>query len=96
MKTKVLIKYKVQENDSDWMSSQDLENEEHTIEIQNKNDVVEFLKSLEFVSLNKEILKELEEDSDFVVGPDLDKYYNDREDIGWVSTDSSLVIKAVK
>lgn len=91
----VLIKYEVIENDSDWMSSTCLEQEEHKVNIQKKEDVINFLKSLDYVSLNEDIMKELESDNDFTLDNQLNKLYTDSDTHGWVSTDYRLSIKAI-
>lgn len=91
----VLIKYEVIENDSDWMSTNCLEQEEHKIDIQKKEDVINFLKSLDYVSLNEDIMKELESDNDFILNNQLDKLYTDSHSQGWISTDYRLSIKAI-
>ena len=93
-KIKISLHYYGAEDDSDHMSSRDLEDEKHEIEISNKEDVINFLKSLEYVHLNEEIMKELLEDNDFVVNEDLDKIYVDSDSHDWVSTSYGLRLKA--
>lgn len=91
---KLILKYTVVQNDSDWMSSDTLENEEHILEVQNKTDIINFLKSLEYVDLNLEIMKELESDNDFNIGPDFHKIYSDSETDQWVCSEYTLILKA--
>lgn len=92
---KIQISYKVRENDNSWMSSRDLENENHSLEVTKKEEIINFLKSLEYVTVHKDIMNDLES-KDIEFNEELDELFSEDETDQWIHTEFVLRIKALK
>lgn len=101
-KYKILIEYNVTESDSDWMSSQTLENESLTIEVDSWAELLLHLESINDVPVNEFIKKDLhyeyEQDKfqeNLEKNPDFYELFTDSESSNYISKDTYLKLKRI-
>lgn len=89
----LIITYSVNEDDSEYMTSETKEDETWNVELSSKQEIIEFLKSREMVFINEKIMKALEK-SELVFNNEMDYFIDDRESGDWMTTDYVLSIKS--
>lgn len=101
-KFKILVEYTITESDSDWMSSQTLENESLTIEVDSWPELLLHLDEINDVKINEAIKKDLhyEYDQDkfqenLEQNPEFYELFTDSESSNYISKDTYLKLKRI-